>query len=63
MPKRSCADVASRQTTAIAREPMCFSSQTTCATPAVRNSANASAGCSSASGRCEVAVGAIVGGR
>ena len=49
-PKRSRATSSSRQTTAIAREPMCFSSHTTCATPAARYSANASAGCSSASG-------------
>ena len=63
MPKRASPTPSSRQTTAIAREPMCFSSQTTCGTPSTRNSANASAGCSSASAREEVDVGAIVGGR
>jgi hypothetical protein len=42
---------------------MCFSSQITRATPSARYAANASAGCSSRSGRAEVATGAIVGGR
>ena len=48
---------ASRQTMTIAREPMCFSSQITCGTPSERYSANALSGCSSRSGRVEVAVG------
>jgi len=42
---------------------MCFSSQVTSGTPLERYSANACSGCSSRSGRFDVAVGAIVGGR
>ena len=42
---------------------MCFSSQITVGTPSARNPANASSGCSSTSGRFDVAVGDIAGGR
>ena len=42
---------ASRHTTTTAREPMCFSSHTTLATPSRRKASNASVGCSSTSGR------------
>jgi hypothetical protein len=47
----------------MAREPMCFSSQTTRAIPRLRKYENASAGCSRQSACEEVSVGDIVGGR
>ncbi len=62
-PKRSAAVAASRQTTSVARLPMCFSSQTTSPTPALAKWANASSGCSRIPSRREAAQGLIVGGR
>ena len=53
----------SRQASTTAREPMCFSSQITAVMPSAAYPANASAGCSSRSGRADVAHGAMVGGR
>jgi hypothetical protein len=62
-PNRLRAASSSRQTTTTAREPMCFSSQTTVGTPWLRKYENASAGCSSIPGRAVVSDGDIVGGR
>ena len=46
IPKRRYATSSSWHTSTTAREPMCFSWHTTDCTPAARNSANASSGCS-----------------
>ncbi len=53
----AAAPSSSRQTTTTAREPMCFSSQMTRATPSWRYSASASAGCSRRPGSALVGAG------
>ncbi len=63
MPKRAGPTPSSRVTSSTAREPMCFSSHTTDATPSPAKCANASAGCSNRPSCAVVSVGAIVGGR
>ena len=56
-PNRARAASRSRQTRATARDPMCFSSQITCATPSDRYAAKACSGCSSSVPELEVATG------
>ena len=63
MPKRRSAASASLVITAMAREPMCFSSHTTRVTPHPAYSSKACSGCSRNPSTFEVATGDMVGGR
>ena len=62
-PNRACAASADRQSAMTARDPMCFSSHTTSATPRSRKWAKASSGRSSHPSSALLSQGDIVGGR